>query len=100
MEWCIAQNKTSSSSAPEKTSSVSERMIDGVITDDPLLFGRVCDRYDRLGATKQRGWTHVKSHIGMARQVIVMRLLVMVGFLLRTWQGKLEWFGDIEDLKK
>ncbi|KAI6781704.1 uncharacterized protein J7T54_003970 [Emericellopsis cladophorae] len=97
MEWCIAQNETSSLLAPEQTSTVHGRMIDGVITDDPLLFSQVCDRYEQAGATKLQGWARTRSHIEMARQVMVVKLLAMGVFLVRVWQGKLDWFGDLED---
>lgn len=98
MEWCIAQNETSSPSAAlEETSTVNGRMIDGVITDDPLLFSQVCDRYERTGPTKLQGWARTRSHMEMARQVMMIKLLAIGVFLVRVWQGKLDWFAELED---
>lgn len=123
MEWCIRKNldprKQQQLSSPdskeedEGTESedaaalIGQRLIDGVITDDPKLYLEVCERLEeeldgREGtrskdvdaATSSRRQRMIKSGRDCWMRYVTYPIFAPLFFWLLKWQGRFDYFQD------
>lgn len=102
MEWCIRKNMPSGRSGEKGVgSSVAEKLIDGVITDDPKKFREVCERVeaevDGKAAKVRKGAVgNVKTWSGLAMQLLVFEIFSRVFFALARWKGRLDYPSEVK----
>lgn len=107
MEWCIRKNMDSSGKHGVKEGSemtLEQKLIDGVITDDPKKFREVCgrveDEIDGKAIKVRKGAVgSVKTWSGLAMQLLVFEIFSRIFFLLARWKGRLDYPHEIKKSK-
>ena len=99
MEWCIRKNIASSNPNVDKT--VAEKLIDGVITDDPKKFLEVCERVEdemdgKVVKLKRGPVGNVKKWSGLAMQMLVFEIFSRLFFVLARWKGRFDYPSEIK----
>lgn len=130
MEWCIRKNldagKQQSSESSTETkededaesedataSVIGQRLIDGVITDDPKLYLEVCERLEeeldgREGTRSKHLDDDASSSSSRQRMMksgrdywmryVTFPVFAPLFFWLLKWQGRFDYFQDPETL--
>ncbi|KAK7427103.1 hypothetical protein QQZ08_006372 [Neonectria magnoliae] len=108
MEWCIRQNlrrprKGRTSKELEGEVDAAPALIDGVITDDPRLYLKVCEQFedelDGRRARRARGLAErVRDGVSTAFTAIMFQVLVTGFYILKSAQGKLDYLEDRRSL--
>jgi phosphatidylglycerol phospholipase C len=112
MEWCIRKNLGRRRRRPgqkfegEVVSKMrGDALIDGVITDDPLLYLKVCERYeDELDGKRERPFRGPIQRIGDGVKtmylIVTFQLLVMGYHIMRRAQGRFDYLKDRRSLDR
>ncbi|KAF5026183.1 hypothetical protein F66182_1747 [Fusarium sp. NRRL 66182] len=103
MEWCIRKN-LGHPRRPEKGAD-GPALIDGVITDDPRLYLKVCEQFEdemdgKLIRPEVALSQRVRDNAKAVASFIFMQTLVMAYHVLRRVQGKFDYLQDRRTLDK
>lgn len=82
--------------------SVADRLIDGVITDDPRKFREVCQRMedeaDGEAVRPSKGPVgSVKKWYWLAVQMLIFEVFSRVFFALARWKGRFDYPSEIKE---
>lgn len=112
MEWCIRRNnacRTRSGGSGgqgqgqgQGRSLQGEKLIDGVITDDPELFVRVCERWEdeqdgKLERPRRGVLDKCVAAISAAALSVGVHIVVMLLLARNFYHGRLDFFKPGDD---
>jgi len=98
MEWCIRKNMASGG---VDGSTLADKLIDGVITDDPKKFLDVCDRVEdeadgRVPKASKGPVETVKTWGWLAMQMLVFEVFSRLFFALARRKGRFDYPSEIK----